>query len=186
MSSASRIGEGNNIRPLAKDFSVKLMRRLGSAGKNIASLNVHEHVIKLKMECVNTTDEDLRRIIAKFRSYKCLDRVQELGLDGSHITGNGIPLLADFSNLKELRLSCNLKIAGEEFKNLRFLKSLERLELTWNPQLGRVGVGAIKFVKELPVLKHLNIKLAGVVELKEWEAFRGGLLENNPSLEIIV
>jgi hypothetical protein len=185
MSNASGIGGGNHVRPLAKDFSLKLMHRFDFAGRHIASLNVDKRVIKLRMEYGSTKDKDLRGIIEKFKSYKSLDKVQELGLSCSHLTGEGIKLLANFSNLKKVNLICSFEIKGKEFDNLKNLKTLEWLELACNHQIGAEGTDSIEFLKELPNLKYVNLMATGIAELKEWTDFRGELLKNNPLLQII-
>jgi hypothetical protein len=169
-----------------QDVAMKLIQRCGC---KVKSLLIDQGMIKLEMKSL-CTDEDLREVMAKIRSFSrlefnYLDRVQSMSLPNSCITGKGILLFENFRNLNELGIPGTFCMKGNEFNDLICVKTLERLDLSNNYKIGKEGIEAIMFMKGLPRLKHANLQMTGVDNIAKWDSFMKELLSINPELEIL-
>ena len=134
-----------------QDVAMKLIQRCGC---KVRSLSIDQGMIKMEMKSL-CTDEDLRDIMAKIRSFSrlelnYLDRVQSISLPNSCITGKGIQLFENFRNLNELGIPGTFCLKGNEFNDVSCVKTLERLDLSNNHKIGKEGIEAVRFLKELP------------------------------------
>jgi hypothetical protein len=170
-------GRGNH----SQDFPMKLMQRCGLM---VRSLTIDQGMIKMEMKSFST-DEDLRVVVAKFKAFNCLDRVHSLKINSSNITGEGLKLLSNFRNLKDLDLSSSWNIKGNEFNGIRCVKTLERLDLSNNYQIGKESIEDVGFLKELHLLKYINLKMTNVGVGDKWDNIKEELRRSNPELEIL-
>jgi hypothetical protein len=169
----------------SQDFPMRLAQRCGCVVKDIAIDN--QGLIKIEMKSFGT-DDDLRGIIAKlstFKAFNCLDRIYSLKMSSSFLTGEGLKLLPVFRNMKELDISCAWRIKGNEFSELGRIKTLERLDISNNYLIGKDGIEEIMFISEMPVLKHVNLKMTNVGIGDRWDNFKRELQKKNPELEIL-
>ncbi len=171
----------------SQNLSLRLRQ---SCGKEIKGMSIDKRLIRLDMKNL-CTNEDLIRTIVKLKSFKWLDSVQAISLPNSCITGKGILLFESFRNLTEVDLSGSFAIKGNEFNNLSCIKKLERLNLYNNKQIGKEGMEAVEFMRNLPNLKHIDLMLTGVGIGSKWEHedrwddFMKELHMINPELDIL-